>query len=173
VSTGEPTAGGTPVSPAGGTSAALRGRVTGSAELDASGWAPAPRELRGPARGRLAPGGLYVGAEGQDAAGWTYRLVAPLDRGGMGELFVAEVGGRGAPRHAVVKRLLPELMEDGDYVAMFRAEAEVMASLDHPSVVRVLGMPELEGAPCLALEYIHGRSTQQLVSRARSLGTRT
>ncbi len=134
---------------------------------------PPPRPVKDrPESGPVGPGGLYVGAVGTDGSGLSYRLVAPLDRGGMGELFVAEmIGPAGTPRYAVVKRLLPDLMNDTEYVEMFRAEAEIMARLDHPSVVRVFGVPELEGTPCLALEFVDGRSVQQLISRARRLGT--
>ncbi|MEL6187049.1 MAG: serine/threonine-protein kinase, partial [Myxococcota bacterium] len=133
--------------------------------------APRPRRVRDTLDGSpMSAGGLFVGAEGWDAAGLRYHLVAPLDRGGMGELFVAEVAGRpNAPGHAVIKRLLPELLDDEDYVEMFRAEAAVMARLDHPNVVRVLGLPTLENAPCLALEFVEGRSVQQLVTRARRI----
>ncbi|MBX2814205.1 MAG: serine/threonine protein kinase, partial [Myxococcales bacterium] len=113
---------------------------------------------------------LSIGATGQDTNGLKYRLVAPLDRGGMGELFIAEVGGSGdAPKHAVVKRLLLDLVDDADYVEMFRDEAEIMARLNHPNIVRVLGLPVLGGSDCLALEYIEGRSVQQLVSRGGQL----
>lgn len=124
--------------------------------------------------GTLAAGGLYVGAEGIDPDGHAYRLVAPLDRGGMGELFIAEVEGFGPENeHAVIKRLLPDLMDDRDYVEMFRSEAAIMGRLHHPSVVKVLGTPEIEGAPCLALELVVGRSVQQLVSRSRRLAVPT
>ena len=118
----------------------------------------------------LVPGGLFVGAAGQDTHGLEYRLIAPLDRGGMGELFVAEVSGPpNTPPYAVVKRLLPDLLDDADYVEMFRAEARIMAQLNHPNIVQVLGMPVLEGSDCLALEFVEGRSVQQLVSRGHRL----
>lgn len=145
-------------------------------EEESPNWPVAePRPLQGPPDlSPLLPGGLYIGATGSDAAGAAYRLVAPLDRGGMGELFVAEVeSSAGDRRYAVIKRLLPDLMDDRDYVEMFRAEAEVMARLDHPSVVRVLGLPTLEGTVCLALEFVDGRSAQQLISRTRRLGIKT
>lgn len=117
-----------------------------------------------------ASGALGIGSTGSDSGGLRYEIIAPLDKGGMGELFVARVKGTPeTPKYAVIKRLLPDLVDDNDYVEMFHAEARIMGRLNHPNVVRVLGLPMLSGNSCLALEYVEGRNVQQLISRGGRL----
>src|SRR5262245_6959271 len=90
------------------------------------------REIRLPQRG------LSIGATGQGGGERRYKLVAQIDRGGMGELFLAELyDPNHAPRYVVVKRLLADLLDDEKYIAMFIAEAEVMSKLNHSNIVRV------------------------------------
>lgn len=112
-------------------------------------------------------GELSIGATGRGRGERRYEIVEKLDRGGMGELFVARLHEPGRPTAAVaIKRLLPQLIDDPDYVAMFVAEVEVMSALDHPNVVRVLDTPQFDGAACLALEFVRGRSVHQVIERA-------
>ncbi|MEO1339414.1 MAG: protein kinase [Myxococcota bacterium] len=97
--------------------------------------------------------GLRVGATGVGVDGRQYRLVAPLQRGGMGELFLAEMALRGVPpERVVIKRLLADLQEDDKYVRMFRSEAAVMARLQHTNIVRLLDTPVFETTQCLSMQ---------------------
>ena len=115
---------------------------------------------------------LVPGSEGFDEQGCRYRIIESLDRGGMGEVFLAETDQkRGLPRYAVVKRLLPELADDEAYMSMFKSEAEVMQQLDHPNIVRVLGLPVLHEVPSLALEFVEGASVQRLITKTQKLKT--
>jgi serine/threonine protein kinase len=61
-----------------------------------------------------------------------------LGSGGMSEVFLARPAdpARAAERVAV-KRLLPELAEFPDFVALFERETRVASRLNHPNVVRV------------------------------------
>ncbi len=118
----------------------------------------------------LARSTFSVGARGRGPEGAEYRVLAPIERGGMGELVLAERQRPHYPaQHVVLKRLLTDLMDDDKYVSMFRSEAEVMSQLDHPNIVSVYGTPTVGGQQCLAMEYIRGRSAQQLLSRTEEL----
>lgn len=115
---------------------------------------------------------LSVGALGRGDEGRRYRLLAPIDRGGMGELFLAEMTAPGQDSaYVVLKRLLADLLDDEKYVSMFHSEAAVMSKLDHANIVRVFDMPVIDGAPCLAMEYVRGRNVQQILARNEELGT--
>ncbi|MBK6690404.1 MAG: serine/threonine protein kinase [Deltaproteobacteria bacterium] len=108
---------------------------------------------------------LGLGAK-EDERGIRYTIIRNLDRGGMGELFLATMERPGLPPVEVaVKRLLAELLDDEKYVDMFRSEAEVMARLDHPNIVKVYDTPVIDGSQCLAMEYVNGRSVQQILMR--------
>ena len=110
--------------------------------------------------------GLTAGAVGVGSEGRTYRLVAPIQRGGMGELFLAEMQRAGEPpQRVVIKRLLSDLQDDERYIKMFRSEAAVMARLQHPNIVRLLDTPIVEQAQCLAMEFVYGRNVQQILRR--------
>ncbi len=116
---------------------------------------------------------LSVGAMGRGDEGRRYRLLAPIDRGGMGELFLAEMTAPGQDSaYVVLKRLLADLLDDDKYVSMFHSEAAVMSKLNHGNIVRVFDMPVIDGAPCLAMEYVRGRNVQQILTRHDELGTK-
>ncbi len=99
-----------------------------------------------------------------------YRILSVIQRGGMGEIFLAELVDKGI--RVVLKRLLADHDDDDRYVEMFRQEAEVMSQLDHPNIVKVLDVPIIDSKQCLAMEFVRGRNVQQVMRRCRSMGSR-
>jgi serine/threonine-protein kinase len=86
-----------------------------------------------------------------------YELVRRLDRGGMGEVFLAR--SRGAERvHklVVVKRIRSERAGDQAARARFIDEARVAVSLSHPHIVPVFEFGELDGEYFLVMEWLRG-----------------
>lgn len=125
-----------------------------------------PSEAMDPPARRLSIGAVGKGPSGARQ----YRLLAPVARGGMGELYVAEqTDAYGKKQHVIVKRLLENLRGDEDYVEMFRTEAAHLARLDHPNIVKILDAPTINGTRCLALEYVRGRSVAQILDRCRMI----
>src|SRR5687768_1207318 len=117
--------------------------------------------------------GLSVGSTGRGSGERRYTLVANIERGGMGELFLAELHEENAaPRYVVIKRLLADLLDDDKYIAMFVAEANVMSRLNHPNIVRVFDTPIIDRTQCLAMEYVRGRNVQQVITRCEELNLR-
>jgi serine/threonine protein kinase len=101
-----------------------------------------------------------------------YEIVDIIQKGGMGELLLADIHEENGRRTRVVlKRLLADFLADERYVRMFLDEAEVMSKLDHPNIVKVIDVPSIDGKQCLALEYVHGRSLLHVLKRCTSLGT--
>ena len=70
-----------------------------------------------------------------------YTLVRRIGAGGMGEVFLAREESQ--RRACVVKKVLPQLMEDPRFVGRFRDEARVVVRLDHPNIARVYAMGEV------------------------------
>lgn len=95
----------------------------------------------------LAPGHLVAAR---------YRVVRELGRGGFGEAFLARDGREG--RDVVLKRLAGERRRDAEALRRFRKEAGLAGLLEHPHIVRVLGMEEIGGEPLLVMEYAPGGS---------------
>ncbi|MCB9555882.1 MAG: serine/threonine protein kinase [Deltaproteobacteria bacterium] len=97
-----------------------------------------------------------------------YRLLRPLGRGGMAEVFLAEahVGGSvAAPRLLAIKRLLPPFNVDKQLVSMMLDEARVCVRLMHPNIVQVYDFGRVEGSYYIAMEYVDGIDLCRLIRR--------
>ena len=86
-----------------------------------------------------------------------YTLVERLAVGGMAELFVAtSPGEHGFQKKVVIKRLLPHLVPDPTYNAMFIDEAKLTARLVHPKIAQTFELGRVDEALFIAMEYVEG-----------------
>jgi len=86
-----------------------------------------------------------------------YQLVERLAVGGMAELFVAtSPGEHGFQKKVVIKRLLPHLISDDTYNAMFIDEAKLTARLVHPKIAQTFELGKVDDALFIAMEYVDG-----------------
>jgi serine/threonine protein kinase len=100
-----------------------------------------------------------------------YVLLRRLATGGMAELFLAlQTGLSGFEKVVVIKRLLPSLSHDGDFLAMLHHEARIAAALSHPNIVQALDFDHIDGAHFLAMEHVHGADLRSIVRQMRHRG---
>jgi serine/threonine-protein kinase len=86
-----------------------------------------------------------------------YTLLERLAVGGMAEVFRAKItSSHGFEKMLVIKRILPHLAADPNFVSMFIDEAKLTAQLTHPKIVQVLDFGEVRGQYFTALEYVDG-----------------
>ena len=86
-----------------------------------------------------------------------YTLLERLAVGGMAEVFRAKISSsHGFEKVLVVKRILPHLAADPNFVSMFIDEAKLTAQLTHPKIVQVLDFGDVRGQFFTALEFIDG-----------------
>ncbi len=86
-------------------------------------------------------------------------------------MYLAKAAGpKGFEKTLVLKRILPHLAEDPQFVEMFLGEATLAAQLEHPNVVQIFDFGEADGAYYLAMEYIDGPNLRTLSKRARTVG---
>lgn len=90
-----------------------------------------------------------------------YRIVSKLGTGGMGEVFLANDTKLG--REVAIKTLSPMFDGDESFLKRFRNEARAAASLNHPHVATVYSVEEHAGRPFIALEYIDGKTLDELI----------
>ncbi len=80
----------------------------------------------------------------------------------MGEVFLARKGG-GEP--VVIKRILPRLAAQKEFLDRFLHEARVVARLSDPTIVRIVELGDVEGQWFLAMEFVDGVDVQALLTK--------
>jgi serine/threonine-protein kinase len=63
----------------------------------------------------------------------------------------------GFERLVAVKRILPNIAQDEDFIEMFVDEAKIALSLNHANIVTVFDIGETDGLAYIAMEYLKGR----------------
>jgi serine/threonine protein kinase len=89
----------------------------------------------------------------------------------MAEVFLARrPGPEGFAKRVAIKRILPHLAKQPDFVAMFLDEARLAAALDHPHIVHLHDFGVDDGAYYLAMEYVCGEDLSAIARRAHDRG---
>jgi serine/threonine-protein kinase len=100
-----------------------------------------------------------------------YLLEEMLSRGGMAEIYRAQrTGPQGFRKTVVLKKILPGLARNGDFRRLFIEEAKTVALLDHPHIVPVHELGEINGDLYMTMEYVNGFDLKTLLAKAREKG---
>ena len=99
-----------------------------------------------------------------------YKLVKLIASGGMAEVYLAkQAGAAGFEKLVCLKRILPHLARDKQFVEMFLNEARLAARLDHPNIVSIFDLGETNGNYFIAMEFIDGPNLRGVGKRAAEL----
>lgn len=94
-----------------------------------------------------------------------YRITGELGSGGMGSVFLAERTD-GNLEQKVALKLLKRELNTAALRARFKQEREILASLEHPSIARLLNAGSTaDGIPFLAMEYVDGLPIDEYCDR--------
>ncbi len=100
-----------------------------------------------------------------------YQLLKKLATGGMAQIYLArQVGPEGFEKLLVVKRILPHLAENDDFITMFLDEARIAARLNHPNIVQIFDLGAQDDSYFIAMEYIHGEDVRRVWKHADKVG---
>ncbi|MBI2894740.1 MAG: serine/threonine protein kinase, partial [Deltaproteobacteria bacterium] len=100
-----------------------------------------------------------------------YYLLDRINVGGMAEVFKAKAYGvEGFERLVAVKRILPSIAEDSEFIEMFIDEAKISVQLTHANIAQIFDLGKVADAYFIALEFIHGKDLRAIFDRARKKG---
>src|SRR5258706_16407764 len=93
-----------------------------------------------------------------------YELTERINIGGMAEVFRAN--DRAHQRLVAIKRILPSIAEDEEFIQMFRDEAAIASQLDHPNIAKIYDVGKVDLSYYLALEFVSGKDLRVIFDRA-------
>jgi serine/threonine protein kinase len=92
-----------------------------------------------------------------------YKVLEPIGSGGMADIYLCE---HTTMRHKVAVKILPlEKLKDPSLLGRFRREAQAIATLNHPNIVRAYDLDQEGSLHYMVTEYIDGSDLQELVKR--------
>ena len=99
-----------------------------------------------------------------------YYLLERVNVGGMAEVFKAKTYGvEGFERLLAVKRILPNIAEDEEFITMFIDEAKIAVQLNHANIAQIFDLGKVDESYFIALEYVHGKDLRAMFDRCRAL----
>jgi serine/threonine protein kinase len=86
----------------------------------------------------------------------------------MAEVFKAKsYGVEGFEKIIAIKRILPTMGEDRDFIKMFIDEAKIAGQLAHANICQIFELGRIDGSHFIAMEYIWGKDLLQIQNRLR------
>ena len=95
-----------------------------------------------------------------------YVLLEKVASGGMAELFKAKkLGIEGFERILAIKRILPHISSDEEFIDMFIAEAKLVAHLSHKNIAQIYDFGKIGENYFIAMEYVKGKDLRTLLKK--------
>lgn len=95
-----------------------------------------------------------------------YEVLGRVAEGGMAEIVLGRLNGpSGFERTVAIKRILPHLARSSGFVDMFLDEARIAARIQHPNVVQVHELGQVDEELFIVMEYLEGESVLSLLRR--------
>src|SRR6202171_3032335 len=96
-----------------------------------------------------------------------YRIVSKIGAGGMGEVYLAE--DTKLDRKVAIKFLHEAFSKDADKLDRFIQEAKAASALNHPNILTVYEIGEVDGKNYISTELIDGQTLREHLSQKDSL----
>lgn len=102
-----------------------------------------------------------------------YLLLERIAVGGMAEVFLSKSFGiEGFEKVIAIKRILPTMAEDDDFIEMFIDEAKIAGQLSHANIVPIYELGKIGDSHYIAMEYVWGKDLLQIMNRFRRMRKR-
>ncbi|MFW6050693.1 MAG: serine/threonine protein kinase [Myxococcota bacterium] len=100
-----------------------------------------------------------------------YRVIERLEAGGMAEVFKGEATSvQGFKKRVAIKRVLPHLAQNKNFIGMFLDEARLGARLNHANIVSVFDIGAADNTYFIVMEYIDGGNLKGIMEALRKQG---
>src|SRR5688572_20557119 len=100
-----------------------------------------------------------------------YLLLDRINIGGMAEVWRGKTFGAGGfERLVAIKRILPNIAEDEEFITMFVDEAKITVQLNHANIGQVFDLGQVSNSYYIAMEYISGKDMRAIFDRCRKKG---
>lgn len=101
-----------------------------------------------------------------------YWLLDRINVGGMAEVWKAKsFGSNGFERIVAIKRILPNIAEDKEFIDMFVDEAKISVQLTHPNIAQVTDLDKVDDQYYIAMEYIQGKDLRTIFEHLKTRRT--
>src|SRR6187549_1834894 len=99
-----------------------------------------------------------------------YLLLDRMAVGGMAEVYTAKSFGiEGFEKIIAIKRILPTMAEDEDFIQMFIDEAKIAGHLTHANIAPIYELGKIGDFHYIAMEYVWGKDLLQIMNRFRRM----
>ena len=99
-----------------------------------------------------------------------YMLLDRVAAGGMAEVWRAKISGSDDfQRIIAIKKILPHVAEDQDFISMFRDEAKITVQLQHSNIGQVMDFNKVGDVYYIAMEYIPGKDLKTIWNYQRKI----
>ncbi|MCB9629987.1 MAG: serine/threonine protein kinase [Sandaracinaceae bacterium] len=100
-----------------------------------------------------------------------YRVVERLAAGGMAEVFVGDaMSVQGFKKRVAIKRVLPHLASNENFIGMFLDEARLGARMNHANIVSVLDIGAADNTYFIVMEYVDGANLKTIIEVLQKQG---
>jgi TonB family protein len=97
-----------------------------------------------------------------------YVLVEKIATGGMAEVWKARMRGvEGFQKIVAIKKILPHLSDNQDFIEMFIDEAKLAAQLNHNNIIHIYDLGKIQSSYYIAMEYIDGFDLKTILRRGQ------
>jgi TonB family protein len=97
-----------------------------------------------------------------------YTLLDRIAVGGMAEVWKARSTGiEGFQKTVAIKKILPHLTDNDDFVNMFIDEAKLAAQLSHPNIIHIYDLGKIGDHFYIAMEYVEGKNLRAVLNESR------
>jgi TonB family protein len=97
-----------------------------------------------------------------------YVLLEKIATGGMAEVWKARMRGmEGFQKIVAIKKILPHLSDNQEFIEMFVDEAKLAAQLNHNNIIHIYDLGKIASSYYIAMEYVDGHDLKTILKRAQ------